>query len=180
MTWRETLTRLRADRDRLQALVDGEPGGEPGPLWSSPSFQCVVLYRLSQLSFANGHRLVGRLFWHLNLLLTGADISMMSDFGPGLVVRAPAAINVFCRAGRDCTLHGTVVIGGGTSRRDDIGSGPGLPVLGDGVEVEWGAVVLGPITVGHRARIGAGCVVSRDVPEGADIPPGARHTQRTA
>src|SRR3546814_13356816 len=41
--------------------------------------------------------------------------------------------------------------------------------LGDGVIIGSGAQVLGPITVGPRARIGANAVVTRDVPEGATM-----------
>jgi serine O-acetyltransferase len=41
------------------------------------------------------------------------------------------------------------------------------PTLQDGVIIGSGAQVLGPITVGAQARIGANAVVTRDVAEGA-------------
>jgi acetyltransferase-like isoleucine patch superfamily enzyme len=39
----------------------------------------------------------------------------------------------------------------------------------DGASLGSGAVILGGITVGARARIGAGAVVTRDVPSGATV-----------
>ena len=55
----------------------------------------------------------------------------------------------------------------------NIRRGPGdttaCPVIGDGVEFGAGAVVVGPITVGDKALIGANAVVSKDVPAGAVV-----------
>jgi serine O-acetyltransferase len=43
------------------------------------------------------------------------------------------------------------------------------PTIGDNVIIGSGAQVIGPITVGARARIGANAVVTEDVPEGATM-----------
>ncbi len=43
------------------------------------------------------------------------------------------------------------------------------PTLEDGAIVGSGAQVLGPITVGRNARVGANAVVTKDVPEGATV-----------
>ena len=55
---------------------------------------------------------------------------------------------------------------GGTSPENGIG-GKRHPTLCDGVIVGSGAQVLGPITVGARARVGANAVVTKDVADGA-------------
>ncbi|RMD75375.1 MAG: serine acetyltransferase, partial [Chloroflexi bacterium] len=44
-----------------------------------------------------------------------------------------------------------------------------FPIIGDEVFIGAGARVLGGITVGDRARIGANAVVTRDVPSGATV-----------
>jgi serine O-acetyltransferase len=43
------------------------------------------------------------------------------------------------------------------------------PTIEDGVVIGAGAKVLGPFTVGARARIGANSVVVREVPAGATV-----------
>ena len=73
MTWRETRARIREDRERLRAYLDADGGGRTVPLWMTPSFQAVVLQRLSHHFYSGGNRLLGRFFWHMNLMLTGAD-----------------------------------------------------------------------------------------------------------
>lgn len=43
------------------------------------------------------------------------------------------------------------------------------PIIGDDVDIGAHVVVLGPITIGQGARIGAGSVVVKDVPPGATV-----------
>lgn len=44
------------------------------------------------------------------------------------------------------------------------GKNNGAPTIGDNVYIGCGAKLIGNITVGHNARIGANCVVVKDVP----------------
>lgn len=170
ITWRETRDRLRADRDRIEAHFDALPGGRPAALWLHPSYQCVLLHRISFYCHSRGNRLLARIFWHFNLFLTACDISPISNIGGGFVVHFPLAVGVFGTIGRNCTIEGHGGIGGGTRRHGDIGAGPGLPVVGDDVVIGWGAMVLGPVRVGHRVVIGHGAVVTDDVADDEVIP----------
>ena len=87
------------------------------------------------------------------------------DHGMGVVVGETAEI------GYDVTLYHDVTLGGvspavdSDSQRDQIRH----PTLQDGVIVGSGAQILGPITVGRGARIGANSVVTKDVPEGVTV-----------
>ena len=47
--------------------------------------------------------------------------------------------------------------------------GPRRPIIGDDVFIGAGAKVLGAVTIGHGARIGANAVVMCDVPDGATV-----------
>ncbi len=69
--------------------------------------------------------------------------------------------------GDDVTIYQHVTLGG-TNPADGV-AGKRHPTIGDGVIIGSGAAVLGPVTVGARARIGANAVVTRDVPEGATM-----------
>jgi serine O-acetyltransferase len=66
--------------------------------------------------------------------------------------------------GDDVTLYQGVTLGGTGFQR-----GKRHPTLGDDVVVGSGAKLLGPLAVGHRAKIGAGSVVIHDVPEAATV-----------
>jgi serine O-acetyltransferase len=128
----------------------------------------VLLHRLSAHHFTAGRRLLARFFWHLNLLLTGADIGPISQSGPGLVILHPISTQIFGRIGADCTIWGHGGIGGGRGEAD-IGAGPGLPILGDRVTLAPRATVLGAVRIGDDCVLGAGVVVMRDLPANSEV-----------
>lgn len=80
--------------------------------------------------------------------------------GFGLVVHPETVI------GADCTLRHCTTFG---AREAVPGPTSGLPVLADGVNVGPHCVILGPVQIGEGAMIGAGSVVTRDVPAGAIV-----------
>src|SRR5262249_53969345 len=153
------------DRDRLRQHLAVLPRPAPTLLLLSPAYQSVLLHRLSFFLCARGHRLLARIFWHLNLLVTACDISPLADVGGGLLIHFPLSVALFGKIGRNCTVQGHVAVGGGTSRTDDIGGGPGLPVIGDNVVLGWGSMVVGPVRVGDRVVVGHGVVVTTNVPD---------------
>ncbi len=170
MNRHETVERLQRDRERLLAHLQACGAGRPALLALYPPWQCVRLHRASHRQHRAGRPRLARLLWHLNLLLTGADISPHSDLGAGLLVPHPLGVCLAGRAGRDLTAGAMSGLGARTAR-DEIGGGPGLPVLGDGVVLAAQAGVLGPVRIGHRARIGPGCLVTDDLPDDAVVEP---------
>ena len=167
--WKETWRLLRSDKARLVAHFHetGLPVAWPG---LSPSFLCVLLYRLSRFCFCNGHTLLARCIWQCNVWLTGADISPLSNIGEGLLIVHPVAVTIVGTAGPGFTIEGLGGLGGGLLM-DDIGAGPGLPMLGENVCLQRGAMVLGPVKIGDRVTIGAGCTVTRNVPDDSQVLP---------
>lgn len=64
--------------------------------------------------------------------------------------------------GKDVVIYQQVTIGSnmlnGSKRQ-------GAPVVGNNVYIGCGAKLIGKIQIGDRARIGANCIVAKDVPE---------------
>lgn len=165
LTWKETLARLRADHTRLVGLLRPRPDGKLSRAILHPSFVCVLLYRVSNHLFRSGHSLRSRFFWQLNMFLTGADIGGPTDIGEGLVILHPPGIAVAGKAGRNLTMMPCSGLGSELGRWNEVGAGPGLPVLGDDVILEPHSGVLGPVRVGNRVRIAAGITVTQPVPD---------------
>jgi serine O-acetyltransferase len=96
-------------------------------------------------------------------LLTHVQISHDVPVGPGLYLPHVGFIVVSSKAviGSHCTIGHGVTIGHAGGRNQGAG---GAPVLGNRVYVGPGAIILGPITVGDDALIGAGAVVVKTVP----------------
>lgn len=94
-------------------------------------------------------------FWSV---ITGADIAPEAKLGGGLMLPHPNGL-VFHRdvvIGVNCMIMQQVTIG-------QLATG-GVPRLGNNVYVGAGAKLLGPITIGDNASIGANAVVLADVP----------------
>jgi serine O-acetyltransferase len=94
-------------------------------------------------------------FWSV---VTGADIPLNCRLGGGLLLPHPNGVVIHPAAtlGPNCLLFQQVTIGAG--------SRPGHPVIGGHVDIGAGAKVLGGVTIGDHACIGANAVVTRDVP----------------
>ncbi len=95
-------------------------------------------------------------FWSA---VTGADIPLNSRIGGGLMLPHPNGVVIHPEAeiGPNCLFFQQVTIGAGDR--------PGLPRIGGHVDIGAGARVLGPVSIGDHARIGANAVVLCDVPE---------------
>lgn len=97
--------------------------------------------------------------------LMGVEIPVKTRIGRGLTLfhGTGLVVNGFCVIGERCVLRHGVTIGN-TLRAD--GSTSGVPIVGDDVEFGANSIVLGHVRIGSGARIGAGEVVVRDVPDG--------------
>jgi glycosyltransferase involved in cell wall biosynthesis/serine acetyltransferase len=92
----------------------------------------------------------------------GCELSENAQIGPGLVIYHGQGLVVSsdARIGSGCVLRHNTTLG---NRRD----GGGSPVIGDGVDIGANVCILGEVTVGNGARIGAGAVVVNCIPAGA-------------
>lgn len=92
-------------------------------------------------------------------IVIGTELRPKTKVGPGLTIHHGfgLVVNDHAVLGSHVTLRNGVVIG------NKAPNGP-CPVLEDHVQIGANAVLLGGITVGHHSSIGAGAVVTRDVP----------------
>ena len=133
-----------------------------------PGAWALALHRVAHWLY------VGELFWparlvnHIARFLTAIDIHPGAQIGRNFFVdHGFTVVGETAVIGDDVTIYQCVTLGG-TNPANGV-AGKRHPTLADGVIVGSGAQVLGPITVGARARIGANSVVTKDVPEGATM-----------
>lgn len=165
--WRELRERLRQDRERLMAVRAQR--ADLHRCWTllDPSYQAVALHRWSRFLFLRGHRWIARLLWHMNLVVTGADIGPRTEIGGGLYLPNPVGIVLSGRLGNGCTACAQSGCGGVFAEDPrDVGGGPGLPSIGNNVVLDCGSLVLGTLVIGDGAVVGPRAVVDRDVPAG--------------
>lgn len=138
----------------------------PEVLFCYPGLHALMFHRLAHALWHARLLFLGRFVSHLGRFFTGIEIHpgakigrrCVIDHGMGVVIGETAEL------GDDVYLYHQVTLGGTASDR-----GKRHPTVGDGVIIGAGAQVLGAITLGENARVGANAVVVADVPAGTTV-----------
>lgn len=122
----------------------------------------MIWYRLMQWARRWHLTPLEMIFNKANAVLCNCIIGRGAEFGPGLVLihSTGVVINGQVRGGSNVYVEHQVTIGA---------NGRKSPVIGNDVFIGAGAKLIGPITVGDGARIGANAVVVHDVPEHSTV-----------
>jgi serine O-acetyltransferase len=96
----------------------------------------------------------------------GISIPVSTEIGFGFYIGHIGNIVISGRSkiGNNCNISHGVTIG-----RTNRGKYPGAPIIGDNVYIAPGAKVIGKITIGNNAAIGANAVVVESVPDNAVV-----------
>ena len=147
-------SRLRED---IRSVFDRDPAARTSweVLTCYPGVHAVILHRLAHWFWGLRLRWMGRAVSHFARFLTGIEIHpgatidrrFFIDHGMGVVIGETAVV------GDDVTLYHGVTLGGTSWNK-----GRRHPTIEDGVVIGAGAKVLGPLTIGARAKIGSNAV----------------------
>ena len=158
-------SRLRED---IRSVFDRDPAARTAweVLTCYPGIHALILHRLAHRFWVRQWYWCGRMISHLARCLTGIEIHpgatigrrFFIDHGMGVVIGETAII------GDDCLIYHQVTLGG-MSAKDE----KRHPTLGSNVMVGTGAKVLGNIHIGDNVKIGANCIVIKDVEAGKTI-----------
>jgi serine O-acetyltransferase len=135
-------------------------------LTSWPGVQAVLAHRVAHGLHAIGVPVMPRTLSILSRAWTGVEIHPAAQIGKGFFIdhAAGVVIGETAEIGDDVTLYQGVTLGG-----TGFQTGKRHPTLQDNVTVGAGAKLLGAITVGHGAKIGANTVVINDVPPNTTV-----------
>lgn len=135
-------------------------------LASWPGVQALLAHRIAHALWEAGAPLLPRFIAFVSRSVTGIEIhpaakigsEFFIDHGSGVVIGETAEI------GDRVTLYQGVTLGG-----TGFAQGKRHPTIEDDVTVGSGAKLLGPIRVGHGAKVGANTVVIKDVPPNSTV-----------
>jgi serine O-acetyltransferase len=157
----------------MRRYTDSIRARDPAPrsrweVLTYPGVWALGLHRIAHWLFEAELFLLARMINHFARFLTGIDIHPGARIGRNFFIdHGFSVIGETAEIGNDVTIYQNVTLGG-TNPTNGVG-GKRHPTLGDNVIIGSGAQVIGPITVGDRARIGANAVILDDVPEGATM-----------
>jgi serine O-acetyltransferase len=155
----------------LGAYLDSIRARDPAPhsrleVLTYPGVWALGWHRVANHLYRSRLFLLARMVNHFSRAMTAIDIHPGATIGRNFFIdHGFVVIGETAEIGDDVTIYQCVTLGG-TSPDNGVG-GKRHPTISDGAIIGSGAQVLGPITVGRRARVGANAVVTRDVPEGA-------------
>jgi serine O-acetyltransferase len=160
---REVRRDVAAARERDPAARDVGPM-EILAAW--PGVHALLAHRVAHGLHDVGVPFVPRTMASLTRAVTGIEIhpaarigdSFFIDHGMGVVIGETAEI------GDNVTLYQGVTLGG-----TGFATGKRHPTVEDNVTIGSGAKLLGPIRVGHGAKVGANSVVIHDVPSNSTV-----------
>jgi len=126
-----------------------------------PGLHAIWFHRLAHWLWRHRLRLIARYLSHWARFLTAIEIHpgatvgrrFFIDHGAGVVIGETAVI------GDDVLVYQGVVLGGTTLEKKKR-----HPTIGNGVIIGSAAILLGPITIGDKSRVGANSVVVNSVP----------------
>ena len=155
------MVRDPAARSRLEVLI------------CYPGLHAILLHRPARWMWNRNWRIFARILSQLGRFLTGIEIHPGATIGKRLFIdhAMGVVIGETAEIGDEVTLYHDVTLGGVSPSVDSDSQRQQKrhPTLKDDVIVGSGAQILGPITVGTGARVGANAVVTKDVPEGVTV-----------
>ena len=141
-----------------------------------PGVWALFFYRIANRFYKKNFRFLARFISAMGQFLTNVDIHPGATIGRRVFIdhAMGVVIGETTEIGNDVLIYQQVTLGGVS-----LSQGKRHPTIEDGVTIGAGAKVLGNITVGKEAKIGANSVVIKDVaPESTAVGIPAHVTKR--
>ena len=159
--------------DFLQSIIDRDPAAKSklSLILTYPGVKAVFFHRIANFFSTAKFDLIARIISQFSRFMTGIEIqpkakigkNLFIDHGMGVVIGETSEI------GDNVTIYHMVTLGGiaPSINSDNQRNVKRHPTIENEVVIGSGAQVLGPVTVGCCAKIGANAVITKDVPEKA-------------
>jgi serine O-acetyltransferase len=131
-----------------------------------PGVHALLSHRVAHVLHEAGVPVIPRALAMVTRSVTGIEIHPAAQIGEGLFIDhgVGVVIGETAQIGENVTLYQGVTLGG-----TGFATGKRHPTVQDNVTIGSGAKLLGPITIGHGAKIGANSVVIHDVPANSTV-----------
>jgi len=157
----------------LESIIKRDPAAKSklSIILTYPGAKAVFFHKIANFFAIAKFHLVARIISQFSRFLTGIEIHPRANIGKNLFIDhgMGVVIGETSEIGDNVTIYHMATLGGispsvNSNEQRNIKR---HPTLKDNVVVGSGAQILGPVTVGKNAKIGANAVVTKDVPENA-------------
>ena len=157
----------------LESIIKRDPAAKSklSIILTYPGAKAVFFHKVANFFAIAKFHLVARIISQFSRFLTGIEIHPKANIGKNLFIDhgMGVVIGETSEIGDNVTIYHMATLGGispsvNSNEQRNIKR---HPTLKDNVVVGSGAQILGPVTIGKNAKIGANAVVTKDVPENA-------------
>ena len=157
----------------LESIIKRDPAAKSklSIILTYPGAKAVFFHKIANFFAIAKFHLVARIISQFSRFLTGIEIHPKANIGKNLFIDhgMGVVIGETSEIGNNVTIYHMATLGGispsvNSNEQRNIKR---HPTLKDNVVVGSGAQILGPVTVGKNAKIGANAVITKDVPENA-------------
>ena len=136
-------------------------------IFLSQGFHAILLHRIANFLYNKKIYFLAMLISKLNRFFTGIEIhpgakigkKVYIDHGSGTVIGETAIIGDYCTIYQGVTL-------GATGNEKEFNR---HPIIEENVMIGAGAKILGKIKIGKNTKIGAGAIVTKNVPSNVTV-----------
>ena len=159
--------------DFLQSIIDRDPAAKSklSLILTYPGVKAIFFHKIANFFATAKFDLIARIISQFSRFLTGIEIHPKAKIGKNLFIDhgMGVVIGETSEVGDNVTIYHNVTLGGvaPSINSNDQRNTKRHPTLQDNVVVGSGAQILGPVTIGKNAKIGANAVVTKDVPDNA-------------
>ena len=157
----------------LESIIKRDPAAKSklSVILTYPGAKAVFFHKIANFFAIAKFHLVARIISQFSRFLTGIEIHPKANIGKNLFIDhgMGVVIGETSEIGDNVTIYHMATLGGisPSVNSNEQRNVKRHPTLKDNVVVGSGAQILGPVTVGKNAKIGANAVVTKDVPENA-------------
>ena len=157
----------------LESIIKRDPAAKSklSIILTYPGAKAVFFHKIANFFAIAKFHLVARIISQFSRFLTGIEIHPKANIGKNLFIDhgMGVVIGETSEIGDNVTIYHMATLGGispsvNSNEQRNIKR---HPTLKDNVVIGSGAQILGQVTVGKNAKIGANAVVTKDVPENA-------------
>jgi serine O-acetyltransferase len=161
--WEKVIVMFRRVKADIQVIINNDPAARSTfeVVFSYSGLHAIWLHRIAHWLYKAKQFTIARFVSQISRFFTGIEIHPGAQIGERLFIDHGMGIVIgeTCEIGNDVVMYHGVTLGGTGKQK-----GKRHPTVGNNVIIAAGAKVIGSISIGDNARIGANTVVLSDVP----------------
>jgi len=155
----------------IKAFSDGSRSGFIRTIFLNTNFHCVLFYRISHFFYLTHLSFISQIIKFITRIIYSVDIDYRAELAGGFVLMhgIGVVIGSTVKTSGPVTVYQGVTLGANNKARDYNGKLIENPVILGNNIIYANACILGPVIIGENSIIGAGTIITKDIPSNMKV-----------